>query len=119
DKGLLVRQSNLCTEIVLPTNDNRTAVCCLGNLNLENWDQWKDEAEDLIEACVTALDNNLETFCEMATGEGHRKAVASVRAERSIGLGVMGYHGYLMANSVPFERVAARITNKTMFRTIG
>lgn len=118
EKGLFVTQSNLCTEIVLPTNKERTAVCCLANLNLENWDVWSHEAEEFIETIVRGLDNNLETFAEMAIGAEHRKAVNSVRAERSIGLGVMGYHGYLMSKAIPFESIPARALNKLMFKTI-
>lgn len=118
EKGLFVRQSNLCTEIVLPTNEERTAVCCLGNLNIELYDEWKPEAERLIYACVKALDNNLDTFCEMA-GPAYAKAVNSVKHERSIGLGVMGYHGYLMKRGLPFESVAARAVNKEIFSLFG
>ncbi len=66
DKGLWVKQSNLCTEIVLPTNEERTAVCCLGNLNVEKWEEWKDQLEQITYDCVTALDNNLEQFGEIA-----------------------------------------------------
>ncbi len=117
--GLTVRQSNLCTEIVLPTNEERTAVCCLGNLNLERYDEWKDRAQELIGDCIRALDNNLETFCEMATHDAFKKAVNSVRHERSIGLGVMGYHGYLMSKGVPFESVRARLINKEIFSLIS
>lgn len=119
EMGLLVRQSNLCTEIVLPTNEERTAVCCLGNLNLEHYDEWSSDAERLVADCVRALDNNLETFCEMATHEAFRKSVNSVRHERSIGLGVMGYHGYLMSKNIPFESVRARLLNKEIFSRIG
>lgn len=118
DLGLLVRQSNLCTEIVLPTDETRTAVCCLGNLNLEKWEEWKGEIEDIAYNCVKALDNNLETFCELADPVEFKKAVNSVRHERSIGLGVMGYHGYLMSKGIPFESVAARAANKTIFSAI-
>lgn len=117
EKGLFVRQSNLCTEIVLPTNEERTAVCCLANLNLEKWDEWKDDAEDLIDAVVRGLDNNLDTFCELAPHE-HAKAIHSVKQERSIGLGVMGYHGYLMSKGLPFESVPARSFNKLAFKRI-
>lgn len=119
EKGLLVRQSNLCTEIVLPTNEERTAVCCLGNLNLEKWDEWKDQVTEIAYLCVKSLDNNLETFCEMASPTEYKKAINSVKHERSIGLGVMGYHGYLMSKKYPFESVAARNTNKAMFKAIG
>ena len=116
--GLMVRQSNLCTEIVLPTDEHRTAVCCLGNLNIEKWDEWKDQVEQITYDTVTALDNNLETFIEMADPVEFKKAVNSVKHERSIGLGVMGYHGYLMSKLVPFESVMARQINKDIFSTI-
>lgn len=119
DLGLMIRQSNLCTEIVLPTNDERTAVCCLGNLNLERWDEWKDQVAELTYLCVKSLDNNLDTFCEMAPTKEYTKAINSVKHERSIGLGVMGYHGYLMAKMIPFESVLARNTNKQIFKIIG
>lgn len=116
EKGLFVQQSNLCTEIVLPTNEERTAVCCLGNLNLEKWDEWKDHLEELAYYCVKSLDNNLETFCEMADPVEYKKAINSVRHERSIGLGVMGYHGLLMSKMIPFESLQARLLNKQIFK---
>ena len=116
--GLMVRQSNLCTEIVLPTDETRTAVCCLGNLNIEKYDDWKDQIEQITYDCVTALDNNLETFIEMADPKEFKKAINSVKHERSIGLGVMGYHGYLMSKMVPFESLMARNINKDIFANI-
>lgn len=119
EKGLLIRQSNLCTEITLPTTKDRTAVCCLANLNLERYDEWKDSAEELISDCVRGLDNNLETFCEQAPHEAFKKSIHSVQQERSIGLGVMGYHGYLMQQGIPFESVQARLLNKQLFEHIG
>jgi ribonucleoside-diphosphate reductase alpha chain len=119
EKNLLVRQSNLCTEIVLPTNEERTAVCCLGNLNLEKYDEWKGQLDQLAYTCVKALDNNLETFCEQAPAEEYKKSINSVRHERSIGLGVMGYHGFLMNRMVPFESVQARLLNKQVFGAFG
>ncbi len=118
EKGLVVRQSNLCTEIVLPTNAERTAVCCLGNLNLEKYDEWKDRVAEITYDCVAALDNNLETFIEMADPVEFKKAVNSVRHERSIGLGTMGYHGYLMSKLIPFESLQARLLNKEIFKSI-
>lgn len=119
EKGLFVRQSNLCTEIVLPTNAERTAVCCLGNLNLERYDEWKGNVAELTYACVKALDNNLDTFCEQAQSVEFRKAINSVKHERSIGLGVMGYHGYMMSKMFPIESLPARQTNKEMFKLIN
>jgi|JI8StandDraft_1071087.scaffolds.fasta_scaffold07869_3 ribonucleoside-diphosphate reductase alpha chain len=115
DLGLMVRQSNLCTEIVLPTDETRTAVCCLGNLNIEKWDEWNGDIEQMTYDIVTALDNNLEAFIEMADPVEFKKAINSVKHERSIGLGVMGYHGYLMSKMVPFESMMARNINKEIF----
>lgn len=119
EKGLQVRQSNLCTEIVLPTDNDRTAVCCLASINLEKWDEYVDQIEDVCYAAVKGLDNNLETFCEMADKKEYKKAIYSVQSERSIGFGTMGYHGYLMSKRVPFESVSARMMNKTIFKTYG
>lgn len=118
DLGLVVRQSNLCTEIVLPTDETRTAVCCLGNLNVEKYDEWKEQIAQITLDMVTALDNNLEAFCEMADPKEFKKAINSVRHERSIGLGVMGYHGYLMSRMVPFESLMARNINREIFSNI-
>ena len=115
DLGLMVRQSNLCTEIVLPTDETRTAVCCLGNLNIEKWDEWNEDIEQITYDIVTALDNNLEAFIEMADPVEFKKAINSVKHERSIGLGAMGYHGYLMSKMVPFESMMARNINKEIF----
>jgi ribonucleoside-diphosphate reductase alpha chain len=118
EKGLFIRQSNLCTEIVLPTNDERTAVCCLMNLNLERYDEWKHLVSRITDDCVTALDNNLETFCDLADPVDFKKAINSVKHERSIGLGTMGYHGYLMSKGVPFESLQARLINKEIYKQI-
>ncbi len=117
--GLKVRQSNLCTEIVLPTDNDRTAVCCLASINLERWDEFADQIDEVCYAAVKGLDNNLETFCDMADPKEYKKSVFSVKSERSIGFGTMGYHGYLMGKRIPFESVAARMLNKTIFKTFG
>ncbi len=118
DLGLFVRQSNLCTEIVLPTNSERTAVCCLGNLNIEKYDAWKDQIAQMTLDCVTALDNNLEAFLDLADPIEFKKSINSVIHERSIGLGAMGYHGYLMSKLIPFESLLARQINKEIFANI-
>lgn len=118
EKGLYVNQSNLCSEIVLPTNDERTAVCCLSSLNLEKYDEWKDQMERIVGLAIKALDNNLETFIEMADPVEFKKAIFSAKSERSVGLGVMGYHGYLMSKGYPFESVAARGFNKEFFQKL-
>ncbi|MFZ4085139.1 MAG: ribonucleoside-diphosphate reductase subunit alpha [Vampirovibrionia bacterium] len=118
DKGLFVKQSNLCSEITLPTNRERTAVCCLGSLNLERWDEWKDEAESVLYAAVKALDNVLDNFIYGVDSRDYKRAIQSATQERSIGLGVMGWHGLLLRNRMPFESVQARSLNKIVFSTI-
>ncbi|MEB3316375.1 MAG: ribonucleoside-diphosphate reductase subunit alpha [Candidatus Melainabacteria bacterium] len=118
DKGLFVKQSNLCSEITLPTNRERTAVCCLGSLNLERWDEWKDEAESVLYAAVKALDNVLDNFIYGVDSRDYKRAIHSATQERSIGLGVMGWHGLLLKNRMPFESVQARSLNKIVFSTI-
>ena len=118
EKGLFVQQSNLCSEITLPTTHDRTAVCCLSSLNLERFDEWESQAESLINDAVRALDNVLDNFVETADPKYYAKSINSVKHERSIGLGVMGYHGYLMSKMIPFESVAARSVNKKIFSLI-
>jgi len=118
DRGLFVKQSNLCSEITLPTNRERTAVCCLGSLNLERWDEWKDEAESVLYAAVKALDNVLDNFIYGVDSRDYKRAIHSATQERSIGLGVMGWHGLLLKNRMPFESVQARSLNKIVFSTI-
>ncbi|MFM7458916.1 MAG: ribonucleoside-diphosphate reductase subunit alpha [bacterium] len=118
DKGLFVKQSNLCSEITLPTNRERTAVCCLGSLNLERWDEWKDEAESVLYAAVKALDNVLDNFIYGVDSRDYKRAIYSATQERSIGLGVMGWHGLLLKHRMPFESVQARSLNKIVFSTI-
>lgn len=118
DKGLFVKQSNLCSEITLPTNRERTAVCCLGSLNLERWDEWKDEAETVLYSAVKALDNILDNFIYGVDSRDYKRAIYSATQERSVGLGVMGWHGLLLKNRMPFESVQARALNKIIFSTI-
>lgn len=98
---LLCSTSNLCVEIMLHTSETRTAVCCLSSLNLETFDEWADQASDVIHDVLLFLDNVLQSFIDTAPAS-HAKAVHSARMERSVGLGVMGFHGYLMQNSMPF-----------------
>jgi ribonucleoside-diphosphate reductase alpha chain len=117
-KGLMINQSNLCSEITLPTNRERTAVCCLGSLNLETWDEWENEKESVIYTAVKALDNVLDNFIQSADSRDYKRAVQSARQERSIGLGMMGYHGMLMKKHIPFESVQARALNKIVFKAI-
>jgi ribonucleoside-diphosphate reductase alpha chain len=139
DMGLEVRQSNLCSEITLATSEERTAVCCLSSVNLEYFDEWKDD-ELFISDLITMLDNVIEHFIDNAThgehawhfddtfGEfskyvqpdktGFAKAAYSAYRERAIGLGAMGFHSYLQRNDIPFEGMYAASFNNRAFKHI-
>lgn len=113
--ALEVKTSNLCSEITLTTGPdhtgtNRTAVCCLSSLNVENYDSWKDN-EQIIPDIMRMLDNVLEDFIENAP-DSMAKAVYSAKRERSVGLGVMGYHSFLQSKKIPLESVMAKVWNK-------
>jgi len=114
--GLKVHHSNLCSEITLPTDKNRTAVCCLSSVNLEEYDSWKDN-ENFIPDLVRMLDNVLTYFIENAPPELAR-AKYSAERERSIGLGAMGFHAYLQRHNLPFESAIAKGKNLAMFKHI-
>lgn len=119
--GLEVKTSNLCSEITLPTGidqhgEERTAVCCLSSLNLETWFEWKDEAQ-FIPDVMRFLDNVLQSFIDTAPDSMARARYSAMR-ERSVGLGVMGYHSFLQALNVPFESVVAKVWNTRMFKHI-
>ena len=116
DKGLKVNQSNLCSEIILPTNEQRTAVCCLSSLNLENYDEWKNEPLFLKDV-AEMLDNVLNYFIDNAPDTISRAKYSATR-ERSIGIGALGFHAYLQRNHIAFEGVMAKIANKRIFNTI-
>ena len=119
--GLEVKTSNLCSEITLPTGIDhhgkvRTAVCCLSSVNLETWLEWKDHPL-FIEDVMRFLDNVLQDFIDNAP-EGMERARYAAERERSVGLGVMGFHSFLQAQNVPFESVVAKVWNKRMFKHI-
>lgn len=116
DLGLYVSLSNLCTEITLPTSPDRTAVCCLSSVNLEKFDEWKDDKE-FIPTLVRFLDNVLEFFIVNA-GDGFENSVRSAKAERSIGLGAMGFHSLLQSKGIPFESALASSLNRRVFEHI-
>ena len=136
DLGLKIRQSNLCSEITLPTNEERTAVCCLSSVNLEYFDEWSDN-DDFIKDLITMLDNVIQHFIDNAIDttelgdynanfkrfknhirkgkEGFTKASFSAYRERSLGLGAMGFHSYLQKNNIPFEGIFATGFNNKSF----
>ena len=119
--GLNVKMSNLCSEITLPTGKDhhgqeRTAVCCLSSLNLETFEQWEDHPT-FIEDCMRFLDNVIEDFIRKAPDSMMRAKYAAMR-ERSVGLGVMGFHSFLQSKMIPIEGVMAKVWNKRMFKHI-
>ena len=115
DKGLKINGSNLCNEIHLPTNEDRTAVCCLSSVNLEQFDEWKDTP--MIRDLIRFLDNVLQFFIENA-GDEISKARYSAQQERSLGLGAMGWHSFLHRNRIPFESEEAQEWNRNIFKHI-
>jgi len=119
--GLQVKMSNLCSEITLPTGEDkdgqhRTAVCCLSSLNLEKYLEWENHPT-FIEDCLRFLDNILSDFIARAPDAMSRAKYAASR-ERSVGLGVMGLHSFFQSQNVPIESVMAKVWNKRMFRHI-
>jgi ribonucleoside-diphosphate reductase alpha chain len=119
--GLKVNTSNLCSEITLPTGmdhdgKERTAVCCLSSLNIETWDQWGAE-EGLVEDVLRMLDNVLTSFIETAPDSMTRAKYSALR-ERSVGLGVMGFHSFLQAKGIPMESAMAKSWNLRIFKKI-
>jgi len=116
DKGLKVHQSNLCSEIILPTNEKRTAVCCLSSLNLEYYDEWKSDRNFLSDV-ASMLDNVLQYFIDNAPSAIKRAKYSAMR-ERSIGVGALGWHAYLQRNNIPWESPLAVGRNKQIFKHI-
>jgi ribonucleoside-diphosphate reductase alpha chain len=116
DLGLKINQSNLCSEIILPTNEKRTAVCCLSSLNLEYYDEWKDHPTFLRDV-AEMLDNVLQYFIDHAPS-AIKRAKYSASRERSIGIGALGWHAYLQRNNLPWESSLAVGKNKQIFKTI-
>ena len=139
DLGLKIKQSNLCSEITLPTDEERTAVCCLSSVNLENFDKWSKN-DDFIKDLITMLDNVLQHYIDNAIDttqlgeysanfkrfknyvregkEGYTKSAYSAYRERSLGLGAMGFHAYLQSRNIPFEGIFATGFNHTAFTYI-
>ena len=116
DLGLSIKQSNLCSEIILPTDKDRTAVCCLSSVNLEYFDEWRTDPLFLSDI-AEMLDNVLEYFILHAPAAVERARYSAIR-ERSIGVGALGFHAYLQRNNVPFESALAVGRNKQIFKHI-
>jgi ribonucleoside-diphosphate reductase alpha chain len=122
DLGLKVSTSNLCSEITLPTGvdhlgNDRTAVCCLSSLNLETWDQWNGD-KTFVEDVMRFLDNVLQDYIDRAPDEMARAKYSASR-ERSVGMGVMGFHSFLQMKGIGFESPMAKVWNLKMFKHIA
>tara|TARA_Y100000361_G_scaffold66075_1_gene58043 strand:- start:3205 stop:4992 length:1788 start_codon:yes stop_codon:yes gene_type:complete len=116
DLGLRIHQSNLCSEIILPTNEERTAVCCLSSVNLEYYDSWSKNTMFLRDV-AEMLDNVLSFFIDKAPDEVGRAKFSAMR-ERSIGVGALGFHAYLQKNNIAWESPQAKGANIRIFRHI-
>jgi ribonucleoside-diphosphate reductase alpha chain len=116
DLGLKIQQSNLCSEIILPTDKDRTAVCCLSSVNLEYYDEWKSN-KLFLKDIAEMLDNVLDYFITNAP-DAVSRAKFSAERERSIGIGALGFHAYLQRNGIAFEGVMAKVANNKMFKHI-
>lgn len=114
--GLSIKQSNLCSEIILPTDKKRTAVCCLSSLNLEYWDEWKNDKQFLKDV-AEMLDNVLQYFIDHAPAPINRAKFSAMR-ERSIGVGALGWHALLQKNNVPWESAQAVGMNHQIFKHV-
>ena len=114
--GLKIRQSNLCSEIILPTDKQRTAVCCLSSLNLEYYDEWKQD-KLFLKDVAEMLDNVLQYFIDNAPDAIARAKYSAMR-ERSIGIGALGWHAYLQKNEIPWESSLATGRNIQIFKHI-
>jgi len=114
--GLSIKQSNLCSEIILPTDKDRTAVCCLSSVNLEYYDEWKNDTLFLSDI-AEMLDNVLQYFISNAPSAVERARYSASR-ERSIGIGALGFHAYLQRNNIPWESAQAVGRNKQIFKHI-
>ena len=116
DLGLKIQQSNLCSEIILPTDKDRTAVCCLSSVNLEYYDEWRTN-KLFLKDIAEMLDNVLDYFITNAP-DAVSRAKFSAERERSIGIGALGFHAYLQRNGIAFEGVMAKVANNKMFKHI-
>jgi ribonucleoside-diphosphate reductase alpha chain len=114
--GLSIKQSNLCSEIILPTDKDRTAVCCLSSVNLEYYDDWKND-KFFLRDVAEMLDNVLQYFIDHAP-DSISRARYSATMERSIGIGALGFHAYLQKKNIPWENPMAIGVNRNIFNNI-
>ena len=117
DKGLTINASNLCSEIMLPSTEKESFICCLSSMNLELYDEWKDT--DAVKLAIYFLDAVLSEFIEKTEGNFYLTSARNFAIKhRALGLGVLGYHSYLQRNMIPFESFEATQFNAKAFKQI-
>ena len=117
DKGIMINASNLCAEIMLPSNEHESFVCCLASMNLELYDEWKDT--DAVEVAVYLLDAVMSEFIEKTEDNFYLKEAHNfAKNHRALGLGVMGWHSYLQKNMIPFESLDAKMLTNKIFKQL-
>lgn len=117
DKGLTINASNLCSEIMLPSTEEESFICCLSSMNLELYDEWKDT--NAVKLAIYFLDAVLSEFIEKTEGNYYLSAARNFAIRhRALGLGVLGYHSYLQRNMIPFESMEAKMFNAKVFKQI-
>ena len=117
DKGMMINASNLCSEIVLPSSNDESFICCLSSLNLEMYDEWKDT--ETVKLAIFFLDAVLEEFIKKTTGNHYlENAHNFAKRHRALGLGVLGWHSYLQRNMIPFEGLESKQLTTTIFKDI-
>ena len=117
DKGLTINASNLCSEIMLPSTQEESFICCLSSMNLELYDEWKDT--DAVKLAIYFLDAVLSEFIEKTEGNYYLTSARNFAIKhRALGLGVLGYHSYLQRNMIPFESMEAKQFNAKVFKQI-
>jgi len=115
--SLKVFMTNICSEIVLHTDESHSFVCCLSSVNLAKYDEWKDT--DLIYTATWFLDGVLEEFIQRAKNmRGFENSVRSAEKGRALGLGVLGWHTYLQQKGMAFEGLPAQFETRKIFSQI-
>lgn len=117
EKGMMINASNLCSEILLPSSEDESFICCLSSMNLELYDEWKDT--DAVKLAVYFLDAVLSEFIEKTKDNPFLQPSRNFAINhRALGLGVLGYHSYLQKNKIPFESFQATQFNARVFKQI-
>ncbi len=117
DKNMRINSSNLCSEIMLPSDIDESFICCLSSMNLELYDEWKDT--DAVQTAVFFLDAVLQEFINKTEGNYYLTAAHNfAKRHRAIGLGIMGWHSYLQKHMIAYEELKAKVMTNAIFKHI-